>query len=187
MNEPYAINEKTIYAVKQGYFDFVNFLLQQDDEKLYEYLATLWNIEDYLGRMIIRVLQGRNSKVFYRCGAIKLSVGADTNGDLYPCGSMIGMQGCRIGSVFTGITDEAKRLYLDELLVTQKPSCKDCWARYLCGGGCYQSAFLTNKSVTQPDPCDCELMKYLYELAIYIAVHLQSKRPTVLFKLINRQ
>lgn len=127
----------------------------------------------------MRALFSGYEKQIYRCGAGKWIVGVDTNGDLYPCGPMIGLQGCKIGSVFTGIDESAKRFYEEDLLVTRKLICKVCWARYMCGGGCYQAAFLANGGAHLPDPWDCELIQHLIQLAIHLVACLQQNRPAV--------
>ncbi|NIM07325.1 MAG: SPASM domain-containing protein [Armatimonadetes bacterium] len=177
-NESFAINERTIGAIKQGYSDFVEFLLQQDDDTLLGYLKPIWHYQDYFGRFMLRALSPQ--KGLYRCGAGKWIAGVDTNGDIYPCGPMIGILESRMGSVFTGVSEEGQRLYREDLLVTRKPVCKECWARYLCGGGCYVSAFLVNQRADLPDPYDCELMQHLIELAIYMGARLRHERSSIL-------
>ncbi|NIM06299.1 MAG: SPASM domain-containing protein [Armatimonadetes bacterium] len=176
--EPFAVNRQTLGGVKQGYSDFIEFLLRQDDQDLLEYLKTIWHQDDFFGRFILRVLG--HGKMVYRCGAGKWAVGVDTNGDIYPCPPMIGLSQARIGSVFTGISEEAQRLYCEDLLITRKQMCKDCWARYFCGGGCYHAALLINERVDLPEACDCELTRHLIELAVYTAARLREEHPTVL-------
>ena len=92
---------------------------------------------------------------------------------------MVGTPDLRMGSVFTGIEEAAARVYREQLLVTQKPACRECWARYLCGGGCYHAAYLVSQRLDVPDPADCELMRHLIELAIYILGRLRDDRPAV--------
>ena len=67
--------------------------------------------------------------------------------------------------------------------VTQKESCKKCWARFLCGGGCYYSAYIANKSIELPDEVLCALIKYLVELSVYFLNELQDRNPGIAKKL----
>ncbi|NIQ76536.1 MAG: SPASM domain-containing protein, partial [Anaerolineae bacterium] len=133
-HEPFAIGPKTIDGVKRGFSDLITFLLGCDDTTLLAYLRHLWHEGDFLGRFLIRV--SSRSKLVYRCPAGKDWACVDTNGDIYPCPGMIGRPELRIGSIFSDIEEAGHRLYRTELLVTRKRSCLDCWARYLCGGGC---------------------------------------------------
>lgn len=73
----------------------------------------------------------------YPCGAgaAYLSVGAD--GDLYACHRLIDDPQFKFGDVRTGSDVTRRRLHLAESHVDRQEPCRDCWARYLCGGGCY--------------------------------------------------
>ena len=182
-DHPLAINTQTIGAVKQGYSDFVEFLLSQNSEMLLKYLKCIWHSFDYFGRLMVRVVA--RTRAPYRCGAGKWIAGVDTNGDIYPCGPMIGLAAAKMGNVFTGVNKAIQRLYDEDLLVNRKPGCKECWARYLCGGGCYVSAFLAHQHAETPNPWDCELMRHLLELAIYLVSRLREEHPTLLPALYN--
>lgn len=73
----------------------------------------------------------------YPCGAgaAYLSVGAD--GDLFGCHRLIDDEQFRFGDVSTGSNTTARARHLELAHVDQSDSCRKCWARYLCGGGCY--------------------------------------------------
>jgi uncharacterized protein len=180
-DSPFAINQRSIGAVKQAFTDFVYFLFQQDDETLLQYLQGIWWEWDFLGRFLQRTAYGQ--RVSYRCPGGKDVVCVDTNGDLYACPGMVGISDLRIGSVLTGIRQDAHDLYHTHLLVSEIAHCKNCWARYLCGGGCYHSAYLCNGRLDEPDPYDCELIRHLIELSIFTVNRLQSKRAGVFLAL----
>ena len=174
---PLAINASTIEGVKRSYTEFVNLLFSFDDDTLLHYLLKIWTEGDFLGRFMLRV--GSRQTVAYRCPAGKSDVCVDTNGDIYACPGMVGVTELRMGTVFAGITRAAERLYGEDLLVTRKRGCRECWARHLCGGGCYHAAYLATGRVDSPDPYDCALTKHLIELAIYTLGRLTEERPAV--------
>jgi len=176
--QPFRISGANLAAVKGGFTDWVEFLLAQPDDMLLDYLMRIWGCADFLGRFLVRVLA--RHKVRYRCGAGKNTVAVDTNGDLYPCSHLIGIPECRIGTVFSGIDEALLRLYWEELDVTRKASCRQCWARYLCGGGCYALGWFVNGNVARPDPADCDLTRHMVELAVYATARLRAERPSVL-------
>src|SRR4051812_817923 len=53
-------------------------------------------------------------------------------------------------------------------MVDERPVCRDCWARYLCGGGCLHQAH-TDGGTDAPLPQFCRMKRTLVEAAI---VHL---------------
>ncbi len=175
--EPFAINEHTIEAVKQGQTAFVDFLFSQDDEHLLTYLLPIWGLNDRLCRFFSRIAY--RHRILYRCRAGKDNICVDTDGSIYACPGMVGIPELRMGSIFTGIDEAARKLYFEDLLVTRKEPCKNCWARYLCGGGCYHCAYLVNGCVEIPDPYDCELTKHMIRLAVYMVNRLTSERERV--------
>jgi hypothetical protein len=85
----------------------------------------------------------------------------------------------RAGSVFDGIPESARRRYHEELAVDNRETCRECWARYVCGGGCYLTAVLNAGSIERCDPCACELNRLVIELAIYLLATLLETRPNV--------
>ena len=109
--EPHAINAHTIEAVKQGHTDFVEFLLAQEEGRLLELLLPIWGTYHHFGRVLLAVL--RRSRFSGRCEAGREDVCVDTNGDIYPCPSMVGLEELRLGSVFTGVSEAARRVYYE--------------------------------------------------------------------------
>jgi len=179
----FAITEKNIEAVKAEYTRFVNFLLDQDDFHLLCYLSAIHRL-DFFGRFFIRLLV--QAKLFYRCTAGKSDLTVDTQGDIYPCDSFVGLKEFRLGNLFDGGIDEARRKQFFLLHVDNKPVCSDCWARYLCGGGCYYSAWLATGRVDTPDPVKCKLVKHLIEQGMVLLAEIQSRDPRILKAIASR-
>jgi len=173
--EGFALNESNIQRVKDEYTRFVNFLLRQDTSDLLCYLSALSD-RDFFGRFFRRVLL--HDKLVYRCPAAKWDISIDTNGDIYPCDSFDGVEDVKLGSIFTGI-DESKRKQFIELHVDRKPVCSSCWARYLCGGGCYYAAWQANRRIEIPDRVKCQLIKHLIELGIFLSAEIEDRYPRI--------
>lgn len=57
------------------------------------------------------------------------------NGDVYPCHRFVGLADVRLGHIrdyrVNGLNDYHRAV------VENLPVCRACWARYLCGGGCF--------------------------------------------------
>jgi uncharacterized protein len=68
-------------------------------------------------------------------GAGYMSVAAD--GRLYACHRVIDEPAWQMGDVNQGIDNGLRHAHLERRHVDKQEPCRSCWARYLCGGGCY--------------------------------------------------
>ena len=100
----------------------------------------------------------------------------DVNGDVYPCIYLVGIKRYNQGNVLSGsYPDPAVALRLvEELHVDQRPDCKGCSWRYLCGGGCpVQMLAIAGRSDLSPkaqDYCErinCEYTKKVLEVLLW--------------------
>ena len=74
----------------------------------------------------------------FPCGAgLHLSC-CDPDGVLYLCHRFAGNPEHRVGSLDAGFAPD-RRDRVRSLSLARKTGCGDCWARYLCGGGCHHA------------------------------------------------
>ncbi|MBZ9599826.1 SPASM domain-containing protein [Streptomyces yangpuensis] len=73
----------------------------------------------------------------YPCGAGAGYLSASAEGGLYACHRLVDDPAFAMGSVAEGPDGEARRRHLATGHVDRAEPCRSCWARYLCGGGCY--------------------------------------------------
>jgi uncharacterized protein len=73
----------------------------------------------------------------YPCGAGAGYFGVSADGDLAACHRFVGEPRAAMGNLITGIDRAAQSQWLAERHVHNQEPCKQCWARYLCGGGCH--------------------------------------------------
>jgi uncharacterized protein len=73
----------------------------------------------------------------YPCGAGAGYFGVSADGDLAACHRFVGDDQGRMGTLAAGIDLEAQQRWLKERHVHSQSPCGDCWARYLCSGGCH--------------------------------------------------
>ncbi len=71
------------------------------------------------------------------CGAGAGYLSIDADGDAFGCHRLVGDERFRFGSLAEGIDDERRFHHLSDHAVDLQEPCRSCWARYLCGGGCY--------------------------------------------------
>lgn len=108
------------------------------------------------------------SHALYHCnaGANLLAVTAD--GDVYPCHRFVGNEQFRMGNVADpGLTRSERyraiRGRFVEATVDRREGCRDCWARYLCGGSCAKHSFSEHGSIEPPAARHCRYIKAVIE------------------------
>jgi uncharacterized protein len=79
----------------------------------------------------------RGSARAHPCGAGAGYISIDAGGEAFGCHRLVGDERFRFGGIAAGIDDEARYRHLTERAVDRQEPCRTCWARYLCGGGCY--------------------------------------------------
>ncbi|MEG2086214.1 MAG: thioether cross-link-forming SCIFF peptide maturase [Clostridia bacterium] len=90
------------------------------------------------------------------------------NGDIYPCHRFVGMKQYLLGNVCDGILKQDIRDELAASTVFTKEKCKNCWAKYLCSGGCSANAIEYSGDINVPYEMACEMMKKRLECAMYV-------------------
>ncbi|HCC33463.1 MAG TPA: thioether cross-link-forming SCIFF peptide maturase [Clostridiales bacterium] len=106
------------------------------------------------------------------CGAGSEYLTVTPEGDLYACHQLVGHDGFRVGDVRHGITrPEAGRRFLEGGVASGQ--CSECWARFLCGGGCRAAAFFEHGEVGIPPSLECALQKKRWECALWLAARRQ--------------
>lgn len=114
-----------------------------------------------------------DQRLAYYCGAGRSYFALAQDGAFYPCHRFVGMPAYRMGDLDQGFDDALQRRILD-LTVDARPGCRDCWARYLCGGGCWKHAVDINGSLEHPDTkTSCELIRHQIECAMAINTELK--------------
>jgi uncharacterized protein len=110
------------------------------------------------------------------CGAGHEYVAITPDGDIYPCHQFVGNEDFKMGTIFDGnidnnISDKFKKAH-----IYNKPTCKDCWARFYCSGGCQANNFNFNGDIHIPYELGCEMQKKRIECAIALKVQMMENK-----------
>lgn len=73
----------------------------------------------------------------YPCGAGAGYLGVSADGQLAACHRFVGDEIGAMGDIFAGIDRKKQNSWLFERHVHRQSPCHECWARYLCAGGCH--------------------------------------------------
>ncbi|MBQ8945724.1 MAG: thioether cross-link-forming SCIFF peptide maturase [Lachnospiraceae bacterium] len=89
-------------------------------------------------------------------------------GDLYPCHQFVGNDDFCLGNVYDGVkrTDIVSEFKVCN--VYARESCRDCFARFYCSGGCAANAYNFHGSILDVYEAGCTLQRKRIECAIMI-------------------
>jgi len=111
------------------------------------------------------------------CGAGNEYFSVVPNGDLYPCHQFAGDAKFYLGNVREGITHpEIREKFKSSCLFTRK-RCENCFAKFICSGGCSANNYHFNGDIEEPYAMTCEMMKKRIELAMYILAEKKAMPP----------
>ncbi len=167
-----AITKENIGEIKNSYKELASFLLDQTIENTTDYIYLLLNGEDTFGKYIKNVIFNRS--VHYRCSAGRGKYSVDYNGDLYICPVGIGMEKFKIGNIYSEINEREQRKF-DTYHVDNLKYCKECWAKYICGGQCYIVGETIYGDLEETHDVLCEYKKFLIQLSFYFIQRLKKE------------
>lgn len=138
-------------------------------DKLYEYMVKKYeegnefkfyhfNIDLQGGPCIYKRISG--------CGAGHEYVAVTPDGEIYPCHQFVGNPDFLMGDIYSGVKNFKIVQELKDAHIYNKPTCKNCWARFYCSGGCQANNFNFNGDVHIPYEIGCKMQKKRIECAI---------------------
>lgn len=109
------------------------------------------------------------------CGAGNEYLSVVPNGDLYPCHQFAGDKKWRMGSVYEGVIDpQIRGLFASSSLFTRE-KCGDCFAKFICSGGCSANNYHYNGDINKPYEMTCAMMKKRIECAMHVLAERKSR------------
>ncbi|MDP4127358.1 MAG: thioether cross-link-forming SCIFF peptide maturase [Bacillota bacterium] len=171
--EPVVAGPRDDYAFKDGDLDKIRESYDRLGEELIarrgqesDFNFFHFNVALDQGPCLIKRLSG--------CGAGHEYVAISPEGDLYPCHQFVGQEAYKMGSLY----DEEPHSLRSELVqdfrsahVFAKSSCRECWARFACSGGCHAANVSFTRKLTEVYTLGCELQKKRLEVALYVKIH----------------
>lgn len=123
----------------------------------------------------------KHTKRSYFCPAGVRRFGISPKGSIHPCGPAAAMDEWILGTLDCGLDKSAKDRWSLISSFEHKSSCKTCWARYLCAGGC------PLRLVRQVDEERCEMNKHSTRLAIAIYAAVREENGLMLAALVDEE
>ena len=108
------------------------------------------------------------SKRVSACGAGNEYFSVVPNGDIYPCHQFAGDPAFKMGNVYEGkLNADIRNKFASSCLFTRK-NCRDCFAKFICSGGCSANNYHFTGDIETPYAITCEMMKKRVECAMHI-------------------
>ncbi len=102
------------------------------------------------------------------CGAGVEYLAVTPEGDIFPCHQFIGTPEFKMGNVRRNELDKSVReRFVGNTLVHKE--CRECWARFYCGGGCHALAYYQNGDLSIPSQLACSMHQKRLECSFYIS------------------
>jgi uncharacterized protein len=106
----------------------------------------------------------------YPCGAGAGYLGVSADGGLYACHRFVDNPRASMGDVDGKIDSDRQNAWLAERHVHRQEPCRQCWARYLCGGGCHHEVIHRGRPA-------CDYIRGWLHYCIQAYVRLRTAAP----------
>lgn len=110
------------------------------------------------------------------CGAGNEYFSVTPNGDIYPCHQFAGDKDFLMGNVFEGKLDKDIREKFASSCLFTREECGDCFAKFICSGGCSANNYHFEGDINKPYKLTCEMMKKRIECAMHSLAHKKQQK-----------
>ncbi len=173
----YALSTEDIRKLEMDYGRFADYYINLiKSGKRFNY--------EIFGSVFSMILHGEHKD--YYCGAGRKYIAVTPRGELYPCHRFQTETELKMGDIFKGIDYSKQSVFMNNI-VERAPKCKTCWARYLCGGGCYQENYIYNKQLNRPYSHHCFLRKLHIKTALEVYSSLQGQDGGMIERMYGKQ
>ena len=174
-----GLNEQTVNHFIQLYRELITFLKNEIFLNKLDSIEMIMNRNDMFGKVLITLLLREPCITRCLAGRDKISISAD--GSIYPCEEFIGVETFCIGDIYKGLRNDNP---FEKLNVYSQENCERCWAKYVCGGGCYYRNFVESGNIGTGSTAYCQFYKKLVEMTIDLLSFIQENDET--FKKIEK-
>ena len=122
-------------------------------------------------------------KRHYGCGIGKGMVGISVTGDIYPCHRFVGHEELCLGNVSNCVISGSNCYW--RAVVDVLPECRSCWARYLCGGGCFYHNMAHTGDMHKPEYLYCLQTRAMFEGMIHVLCEMNDADRKFLSDVLN--
>ena len=171
----YLERKKDLQKLSNRLHLFANYFIEQLKDKQ---LVRLRN----LIRILSSIHYGcKKTPKDYPCGAGNSTYALAVNGDIYLCHRFNNISEYRWGNIYQGFQVEKRQEFLNRHIMSLRDSsrCANCWARYLCGGTCYNTSYFADNQTERISENHCFFNKEIIKNALYIYASIPEKERII--------
>lgn len=167
---PWIFTDEELETIEQGFGDLARFYTAQ---LLSGRFFILRNFYIFLKRLHFK------QKMVHKCGVGRTGLAVTPGGDIFPCYKFCSMPEYKMGHIEDGVLDPEVQKRFIQNHVDSRPGCNQCWARYLCGGGCAFLGALKHRDAAQTDRDECRINRLLARLSLEIYTTVKTTDPNL--------
>ncbi len=157
--DKYCLKKEHLPEIKASYDRLSKqyHLMRRDGDTWFNYFHFMLDLDN--GPCVYKRIKG--------CGAGVEYFAVTPKGDLFPCHQFADKPEFKLGNVFDKVIDKSitKNFLCSSL--QSKSECRDCWAKYQCGGGCAANNYNFNGDIDKPYELACDMFKHRLECSIH--------------------
>ena len=163
---PYSIREEDLPQIMEEYDRLAKeFVKREKEGRGFKFFHFMLDLEG--GPCVAKRLSG--------CGSGTEYLAVTPWGDLYPCHQFVGQEEFLLGNVEEGITKPEIPEEFRGCSVYSKDSCRNCFARFYCSGGCMANSYKFHHTINDTYEVSCEMERKRVECAIMIKAALADQ------------
>lgn len=156
-SDPYAIRREDLPKIMEEYDKLAKIMIEREKEgKGFHFFHFMIDLEG--GPCVAKRLSG--------CGSGTEYLAVTPWGDFYPCHQFVGQEEFLMGNVDDGIVRPEIADDFRGCNVYTKKSCKDCFAKFYCSGGCMANSYNFHGTIHDTYDIGCEMQRKRVECAI---------------------
>lgn len=170
----FAFSSEGVRAWCESYDELVSYLTDSAIAGDIAPIKVLLNGDDYFGKFVKRIFLGQRCLI--RCDGSLSRFTLDGDGKVYPCPAAFGMGEFAIGGKNAFDETAMERMFTAQM---NRPECRGCDFRYLCGGECT----IERKLSGGLNVAMCEYKRHIILLAVYFAFSVIESSPKAAFEI----
>lgn len=118
------------------------------------------------------------------CGLADSKIGIGSDGRMMPCESILGHKQFELGNVKEGF-DRKKYDKFEEWILSRgqhridDEHCRNCYAKLICGGGCYALVYDKTKNIRPLPQSSCQYIREGVKIDLYYISRLRKEHPEI--------
>ncbi|MBW2090748.1 MAG: SPASM domain-containing protein, partial [Deltaproteobacteria bacterium] len=122
------------------------------------------------------------------CGAGDTKIGISSQGKIFPCEAFIRQESFGLGNVKDGFDQDKWARFETWLLKNgqhriDNNRCRNCFAKLVCGGGCYAESFDKYGKLEPSNGPFCRYTKETVKIDLYYISQMKQRRPEIFSKI----